>query len=270
MTERNYNRQAVERFDLTGTIAWVVGGGGYLGVAVSRALAEHGAYVIIADLIKDAAEKAAKVLSDQGLKSEPMVLDIANEEDVKKAAENICKKHDRIDTLVNATAYSTGAPMQEMNLKQWQDGIAVTLNGAFLLSKEAGKIMTAQGKGSIIQFSSMYGKVSPDPKIYGPEYNVNPIDYGAAKAGISQMVRYQAVMFAPMGVRVNSIVPGPFPNPRGQGKDKSFVEKLSKKVPMGRVGKADEITGAVVFLASHASSFITGTEIVIDGGWTAW
>jgi NAD(P)-dependent dehydrogenase (short-subunit alcohol dehydrogenase family) len=116
----------------------------------------------------------------------------------------------------------------------------------------------------------MYGKLSPDPSIYGPKYNVNPVDYGVAKAGILQMVRYQAVMLGRKGVRVNSIIPGPFPNPAGQGADKEFVDKLSKKVPLGRVGKAKEIAGAVVFLASDASSFITGTEIVIDGGWTIW
>ena len=171
---------------------------------------------------------------------------------------------------MNSTAYSTGKPMEQMGMADWEKGLHVSLSGAFVLSREAGRVMAAQGSGSIIQFSSMYGKVSPDPRIYAPDYNVNPIDYGAAKAGILQMVRYQAVMLAPFGVRVNSVVPGPFPDPAGQGGDAKFVKKLSDKVPMARIGDAEEIVGAVVFLTSDAASFITGTEIVVDGGCTAW
>ena len=116
----------------------------------------------------------------------------------------------------------------------------------------------------------MYGKVSPDPRMYAPNINVNPIDYGVAKAGILQMVRYQAVMWAPYGVRVNSVVPGPFPNLSNYNNSPEFIKKQIDKVPMGRVGRPEEIVGAVIFLASDAASFVTGTEIVVDGGWTAW
>jgi NAD(P)-dependent dehydrogenase (short-subunit alcohol dehydrogenase family) len=99
---------------------------------------------------------------------------------------------------------------------------------------------------------------------------VNPPDYGAAKAGVMQLVRYQAVMWGPKKVRVNAIVPGPFPNGANYKGEEAFLDRLAKKVPMGRVGKSHEVAGAAVFLASDASSFVTGTQIVVDGGWTAW
>ena len=126
------------------------------------------------------------------------------------------------------------------------------------------------GHGSIVHFSSMYGVVSPDPRMYPATQAVNPIDYGVAKAGILQLVRYQAVQLAPTGVRVNAIVPGPFPIPSTQGQDSEFMQRLRAKVPMGRVGNPKEIVGAVVFLVSDAASYVTGTQIVVDGGWTAW
>jgi len=264
------SKKAIERFDLTGKVALVVGGGGYLGKPICRALAEHGANVIVADLNKESAEKVRGLLANNGFAAEVIELDIGCEEDVKAAVKSIVNRHGSLDIVVNLTTYSTGKSMEKMDLAEWERGLRISLSGAFVLSQEAGRVMVTQGSGSIIQFSSMYGKISPDPRIYTPKYNVNPIDYGVAKAGILQMVRYQAVMLAPAGVRVNSIVPGTFPNPVGQGGDTEFVKKLSDKVPMARVGDAEEIIGAVVFLASDAASYITGTEIVIDGGWTAW
>ena len=269
MTTQNM-QNTPKRFDLSNKIALVVGGGGYLGVPICRALAEHGAHVVIADVQKTAAEKARDLLAADGFSVEMMSLDITNENIVKAAIDDIVNRHGSLDIAVNSTAYSTGKPMEQMTLADWEKGLSVSLSGAFVFSREASRVMVTQGNGSIIQFGSMYGKVSPDPQIYAPNYNVNPIDYGAAKAGISQVVRYMAVMLGPKGVRVNSVIPGPFPNPVGQGGDAEFVKKLSDKVPMARVGNAEEIVGAVVFLASEAASFITGTEIVIDGGWTAW
>ena len=263
-------RDAFKRFDLTGKIALVVGGGGYLGKPICRAMAEHGAIVIIADINKVSAEKVCGLLAKKGFSTEAIELDVSNEKAVKDAVNSIVSRHSHLDIVINLTTYSTGQPMEKMHLADWEKGLRISLSGAFALTREAGRVMVAQGRGSIIQFSSMYGKISPDPRMYAPNYKVNPIDYGVAKAGILQMVRYQAVMWAPSGVRVNSIVPGTFPNPVGQGGDAEFVKKLSDKVPMARVGDAEEIVGAVVFLASDAASYITGTEIVVDGGWTAW
>jgi NAD(P)-dependent dehydrogenase (short-subunit alcohol dehydrogenase family) len=257
-------------FDLSGKIAWMAGGAGYLGLAVCRAAARHGAYVIVADLCLEAAEKACETLSSEGLRAEAIQFNIGEEEGVVAVADRIADKHGRLDIAVNMTAGSTGKPMEQMSLAEWEQGARVTLGGAFVFAREAGRLMTKQGHGSIVQFSSMYGKVSPDPRMYKPNYSTNPVDYGACKAGMLQLVRYQAVMWARQGVRVNAVVPGSFPDPAGMGGDPDIVQKLSDKAPMGRVGRAEEIAGAVVFLASDAASFVTGTHIVVDGGWTAW
>ena len=257
-------------FDLKGKVALVVGGAGYLGLPTSRGLAKHGAHVIIADVREEAAENARALLTEENLSVEAIQLNIGDEDAVKKSIDAIVDAGKSLDIVINATAFSTGKPMEEMSMEDWEKGLRISLSGAFVLSREAGRVMAAQGSGSIIQFASMYGKVSPDPRAYGADRNVNPVDYGAAKAGILQMVRYQAVMMAPKGVRVNAIVPGPFPNPARDGSDPLFMKNLSDRVPMNRVGTAEEIVGAVILLASDASSFMTGTEIVVDGGWTAW
>ena len=130
--------------------------------------------------------------------------------------------------------------------------------------------MAARGSGSIVLFSSMYGSVSPDPRVYEAPTNPNPIEYGVGKAGIQQMARYLAVHWGGQNVRCNSISPGPFPNPGIQAGQPAFIERLAGKVPLGRVGQAPEIAGAVAFLLGDAASFITGQNLAVDGGWTSW
>jgi NAD(P)-dependent dehydrogenase (short-subunit alcohol dehydrogenase family) len=257
-------------FDLSGRVAWVVGGGGYLGRPVSRLLAELGAKVCIGDSRAEAASAACDALRQEGLNADAMTVDVADETAVRDAVGRIHAQYGRLDVAVNATTYSTGASLMEITAADWEKGLRVTLVGAFLVARESARIMLPQGKGSIIHFGSMYGLVSPDPNMYTGAFGVNPIDYGAAKAGIHQMVRYQAVMWGPQGVRVNAVVPGPFPNPAGQGDHTEFVSRQNRKTALGRVGRADEIAGAVAFLASDASSYMTGAQIVVDGGWTAW
>ncbi len=259
-----------DRFDLTDKVAWVVGGGGYLGRAVCRGLADHGACVVVSDSAQDAATALTEQLVKAGLRAEATVLDIAEEAAVDATVETVVNRHGRLDVAINLTHYSTGLPLEQLRLADWQAGLRVTLDGAFIFSRAAGRFMASQRQGSIIHFGSMYGKVSPDPRIYEPKYTVNPADYGAAKAGIGQLVRYQAVLWGPAGVRVNAIIPGAFPDPAKQGADPDFVRKLSDKAPLGRIGKAEEIAGAAIFLASDASSYVTGAEIVVDGGWTSW
>ncbi len=262
--------QAVARFDLSGRTAWVVGGAGLLGAPVCRALAEHGAHVIISDIRGDRGQSLAGELSSAGLSAESTTLDVADESAIVRLTDDLVERRGRIHILVNMAYFYTMTDMDKMTTHEWEEGLRVTLTGAFVLGREGGRVMKSQGGGSIIQFSSMYGLVSPDPRIYPPRHKVNPIDYGVGKAGVLQMVRYQAVMLAPYKVRVNAIVPGSFPDPTTQGADPDFERKLSDKCPMGRVGQPPEVAGAVVYLASDASSFVTGTRIVIDGGWTAW
>ena len=264
------HENALKRFDLTGRVAWVIGGAGLLGTAVCHALAEHGAHVVVSDLREPEAAALADAIRGKGLSAEAVPVDASQEESIVAAAETVLARRGAIDCAVNMTFFYTRTPFDEMTTEQWERGMRVSLTGAFLVSREAGRAMAARGKGSIVHFSSMYGVVAPDPRMYPPPMPPNPVDYGVAKAGVSQLVRYQAVMLAARGVRVNAIVPGPFPYPWSQGQDEAFMSGLRGKVPMNRVGDAEEIAGGVVYLCSDASSYVTGTQIVIDGGWTAW
>lgn len=257
-------------FDLTGKVAWVAGGGGYLGTALCEGLAQHGAHVIVADNRAENAETCAAAIKDKGLSAEAMELDIADEATVQSATDNIVEKHGKLDIGVNATHYSTAKPMEQMTMAEWEAGTRVTLAAAFVFGRECGRIMVPQKRGSIIQFSSMYGVVSPDPRIYSEKFPMNPVDYGAAKAGVLQFVRYQASKWGPHGVRVNAVVPGPFPFPSMIENHPDMIKRLSGKTMLERVGRSHEITGAVVYLASDAASYVTGQSIVVDGGWTAW
>lgn len=264
------NTSMANLFDLTGKVVWMIGGAGYLGTPTCEALAHHGAQVIIGDLRHEAAEATASQIRAQGNKAVAIAVDIASEASIQNAIAEILRQFGRLDVMINATAYSTGKPIEQMSAEEWDKGLRVTLTGAFLLSRDSAKVMIEQGGGSIVHFGSMYGMVSPDPRVYIPPMNVNPVDYGVSKAGVHQMVRYQAVAWGPKNVRVNAIIPGPFPNPALAHNEAGFIGRLANKVPMGRVGISKEIAGAVVYLASDASTFTTGTQIVIDGGWTAW
>ena len=266
------NREAaLKRFDLSGKVAWVIGGGGVrLGGAVSMALAEHGAMVVVCDVKTEAAEAMAERIRAAGGQAEGRGLDVGDESQVKACADGIAERHGRLDVMVNMAAHARnhdGVGMDK-SLDEWNACMRVTLGGAFLASREAGRVMRGFGGGSIVQFGSMYGCVSPVPALYPPATPVNPPEYGAAKAGVLQLVRYQAVAMAPYGVRVNAVVPGPFPGERHED-DPTFLQNLQKQVPMGRVGDMHEITGAVVLLCSDASSYMTGTHIAVDGGWLA-
>ncbi len=270
MSNNRGNEAALKRFDLTGRTAWVIGGAGLLGSQVCSALAQHRAHVIVSDPATEKSEALVQQIRTESGKADAMPLDVRSESDIVTCANTIKQNHGRLDIMVfMAFAYKM-VPMMQMSGEDWDYCMQVTQRGAFIASREAGRIMAEQGKGSIVHFSSMYGKVAPDPRMYQPNYKMNPLDYGVAKAGVLQLVRYQAVLQGPQGVRVNAIVPGPFPYPWSQGQDTDFVSRLSNKVPMGRVGKPEEIAGAVVFLCSDAASYVTGTQIVIDGGWTAW
>jgi len=258
-------------FDLTGKVVWVVGGAGYLCSPACRELAAHGATVIVADLRLAVAEQLATSIRSAGGKAQATELNVTDEAAVSSAADEIIVQFGRMDVMVNATWFYRAKLIEEMTLADWREGMQVNLDAAFVLSREAGKRMLAQGGGSIIQFSSMYGVVSPDPGVYEPPTLPNPPHYGAAKAGVLQLTRYEAVRWGGKGVRVNAIIPGPFPVlPPANADAEKLVATLSRKVPMGRVGRQEEIAGAVVYLASDASSFVNGTSITIDGGWTAW
>ncbi len=255
-------------FDLSEKAVLVAGGAGYLGEAICLALADQGAKVMIADLAAERAAALAARLNAESPAASSVEMDGADEESIHHAVNETVRTFGRLDVLVNATYGAAGKTLDEIKPEDFDRANRINLTGMFLSARAAAGAMT--GGGSIILFASMYGQVSPDPRVYLPPMSTNPVEYGVGKAGVIQMARYLAVQWGPHGIRVNAVAPGPFPNPAVQQSDPAFVERLAQKVPLGRIGKAEEIAGAVVFLAADASSYVNGTVLNVDGGWTAW
>lgn len=257
-----------ETFSLRGKEIWVFGGAGYLGQPTVKTLAALGATLLCVDLENRA--HAFVELAALGASVTPETLDVRNGMAIKDFVAGNIKSRGVPHGLVNLTFASTGRKLEELTEKEFDDVNHGGVTSAFLLAREVGVEMAKLKRGSLVLFSSMYGSVSPDPKAYEAPMNKNPIEYGVTKAGIVQMTKYLAVHWGKENVRCNCISPGPFPNPKVQKDHPAFIERLAAKSPMGRIGKSEEIAGAVAFLLSDAASYINGHNLPVDGGWTAW
>lgn len=255
-------------FGLRDRVVLVVGGAGYLGSSVCRALAKQGATVVVADLATTAAEALVADLNRDGGRARVLELPLGGEEADRLALAEIVSREGSLDVLVDMTFRSIGDRVDQLSAEDFDLANHQNLTETFLLARAARDVM--RPGSSIVFFASMYGLVSADPRVYEAPMNPNPIEYAVGKAGIIQMTRYLAVAWAPAGIRVNAIAPGPFPSPRVAQADPAFIGRLADRVPLGRVGQPAEIAGPVVLLASAASSFMTGQTVVVDGGWTAW
>ncbi len=257
-------------FSLKGRVAIVAGGAGYLGGAVCRGLLEQGASIVVADLNMEAAQTCVRDLNamDPQAKCAALPLDLQEQTSIETLVASTCDAFGRLDILVNATYAPHGPHSAEIAAHDFTKSLAADVTGGFMLARRAKAAMT--DSGSIIFFSSMYGRVAPDPRIYEKPMLPNPIEYGVAKAGVDQMIRYLAVAWAPDGIRINGVSPGAFPKPLIQKEHPDFVKRLAEKIPMARIGSAEEIAGAVCFLASDEASYVTGQVLVVDGGWTVW
>ena len=255
-------------FDLTGKVVLVAGGAGYLGQAMCKGLAGQGASVMVADIASDRAEALAVQLQSDGAKAAAIHLDVGDEASIRSAVTSATETFGRLDVLVNATFAAAGKTVDELTAEEFDRANRVNLTGTFLLAREAARAMPSGG--SIILFASMYGLVAPDPRVYHAPMKPNPLEYGVGKAAVIQMAKYLSVYWGASGIRVNAIAPGPLPNTAIQQDHPDFVARLAERVPLGRVGRPEEIAGVIAFLASDASSYLSGTTIAVDGGWTAW
>jgi len=268
-----------DKFSLKGKTSLVTGGGGLLGKEFVKTLAEAGSTVFLAEVNRSLMDRCVSDL--QGLAGEVhgLELDVTNPTSVQQAMDAISKKTGRLDVLVNSAAldpkFDPDHPQTQNNafedypLQSWKDGLNVNLTGVFLASQAACRLMTKQGSGSIINLCSTYGLVGPDQRIYdfaGRKKVFKPVFYSVTKAGIMGMTRYLAAYYMGTQIRVNALTPGGVNN----NNEEEFVKNYSSRAILGRMAKRDEMNGALLFLASDASSYMTGSNVVVDGGWTAW
>lgn len=258
-------------FDLSGNTVVVTGGSGYLGAEISKGLLLAGATVFITGTNeKKLAETTKELSKESSTTCHYTKMDIGCLNSIKTSFERIYSQTHSIDILINNAFFGSAKPLEDMSDEDWEKGINGTINGVFRCTKEVLPYMVQKENGSIINVSSMYGVVSPDPSIYTHPELRNPANYGAGKAAIIQFTRYIACHYGNRGIRANSISPGPFPNQFIQDEYSTFLKNLQNKVPLGRIGNAEDLIGITTLLASSASSYITGQNICVDGGWTAW
>ena len=262
-------------FRLDGRVALITGATGLLGRPMTEALAAAGAHVIVNSRRRDAVAAFVEELVRKGLQASAATFDITDETAVREHLAPIADAHGRLDILVNNASAGRPGTIDSATLQDFDQLYRVNVTAAFALIQTALPLLRKAaahnlGGASVINIASMYGSVSPDPAIYGTSGANNPPYYGAAKAALLQLTRYTACHLALQRIRVNAISPGPFPAARYREADPAFAGRLSAKVPLGRTGDPNELRGPILFLASDASSYVTGANLAVDGGWTAW
>lgn len=274
MAEGTYRRL----FDLAGKTAVITGACGILGRRFAAGLAEFGAALALVDLDQSAAAALAREIEARyGVAARGIACDIADPAAVRAMAETVEATLGAPAILMNNAASKGGdldaffAPVEQFDLAAWREIMSVNLDGMFLVAQAIGSRMAERGHGSIIQTASIYGVVAPDQRIYeGSLYNgrgINtPAVYSASKAGVIGLTRHLATYWGHRGVRVNTLTPGGV----ASGQNDEFARRYAARVPMGRMAEADDLVGAAVFLASDASRYVTGQNIIVDGGLSAW
>lgn len=258
-----------ELYRLDDKVAVISGGAGLIGAKLCEILALAGADIVMVDFNPDLARtEAARVADLTGRRVADRCVDITQEAAVQELAASVHADFGRCDILINAAHYKGGAffaPLGEYPLEAWNQVLAVNLTGAFLMCREFGKRMFAGDGGVIVNVSSTYGLVSADPRIYGESGINSPIAYAATKSGLLNMTRYIAIHWRPK-VRANVLAPGGVENKQNP----QFIENYCYRTPLGRMAQRDDYQGAVLFMCSDASAYMTGAVVTVDGGWTAW
>lgn len=269
----------LNKFQLEGKVAIVTGGAGLLGKEFCRTLAQAGARVVVADMQEKAARGAADEINGEGLTALAACVDVTSSSSTTALTNLALKEYGRLDILVCSAALDPKFEPQhagqhcntfeEFPLETWKEALDVNLTGVFLSCQAAAQHMGERNSGSIILVSSTYGLVGPDQRIYerpGAGRQYKPVYYSVTKAGVLGLTRYLATYYAGTQIRVNALTPGGVFNQH----DEQFVINYSARTVLGRMAHRDEMNGALLFLASEASSYMTGANLVVDGGWTAW
>jgi len=271
-----------QSFDLTGKVAVITGGAGLLGEKHAEAIAEFGGISILLDIDEKAGtNKANRISNEYQVGCEFMLCDITDESQILSVRDSLLSKFGHIDILINNAAIDPKikenseinlSKLENFPIYQWNLELAVGLTGAMLCSKVFGYEMSKNGKGVILNISSDLGTIAPDQRIYKKEglpeneQHVKPVTYSVIKHGLIGLTKYLSTYWADKGVRVNSISPGGVYINQSQ----EFLDKVTNLIPLGRMAHLDEYKAAIVFLVSDASSYMTGANLVIDGGRTCW
>jgi NAD(P)-dependent dehydrogenase (short-subunit alcohol dehydrogenase family) len=266
-------RSLRELLDLHGRVAVVTGGAGHMGRAIAGGLAELGAACALVDQAVEGAEEAAETLqSAHGVETLVIAADLEDEAAVRAIPGAVAARFGRLDVLVNNAAFvgtsaleGWGVPFGEQRADTWRRATEVNLTAPFVLVQAAEALLRASGHGSIINVASIYGVVGPQWALYQGTQLGNPAAYAASKGGLLQLTRWLATTLAPE-VRVNALTPGGI----ARGQDPTFVDRYVVRTPLGRMGTEEDLKGAAAFLAGDASAWVTGQNLVVDGGWTAW
>ena len=270
--------------DMQGQVIVITGGAGFLGRHFAAAVAEMGATPVLLDLDAGQVAEAVQALAADGFTALGHHLDITDSTQVQETVARVAKYFGQITGLVNAAAFAMKnlqeaegdffAPFETYPRDLWQVSLDVNLTGTFLVTQAVGQVMKDGGGGSIVNIASDVAIISPDQRIYEPDaergyagvpFNT-PAAYAVSKAGILSMTRYLATYWAKAGIRVNSISPAGV----HREQDPAFVAELASRIPLGRMAEPQELKGAVVYLTSNASTFVTGANLVVDGGRTIW
>lgn len=257
-------------FNLKGKVAVITGAVGLIGSQYAEILSDAGAQVVIVDVFQDKCEEFAKEITKRnGIEALGLYADISNEDSICEMVRKVKQKFGKIDILINNAVAKPKAffkNFEDYPLSDWEQVMSVNLRGVFLCSKIIGSEMVGQRKGVIINVSSIYGLVGPDQSIYGNSGINAPAVYSASKGGVISLTKYLAAYWGNKGIRINSLCPGGVEN----NQDSEFIAKYCLKTPLGRMAKPDDFKGALLFLCSDASGYMTGANLVVDGGWTAW
>lgn len=276
-------KKITQVFDLSGRVAVITGGAGLLGVQHAEAIAEAGGHPVLADINEEEAIKKAKIISKKYcIDSIGVRTDITNKTEVEALLDVVLKRFERIDILINNAANNPKIKAKNENkvwsrfenfpIELWNQDIAVGLTGAFLCSQVIGSEMANRGRGVILNISSDLGVIAPDQRIYfkprlpAEKQPTKPVSYSVVKTALIGLTRYLATHWADKNVRVNALCPGGVKTDQPE----EFLEKLTFRIPMGRMAQKDEYKGAILFLVSDASSYMTGATLIIDGGRTCW
>jgi NAD(P)-dependent dehydrogenase (short-subunit alcohol dehydrogenase family) len=257
-------------FRLDGAVAFVSGAAGHLGRPMARILGEAGAHVILNGRTREKLESYAAELKADGISSEVAPFDVAD----TAAVRAFFASRERLDVLVNNAILMQGKPFAALEPSDfavtYASGVTAVFEAARAALPALKKAAAAAGEARIVNIASMYAAVAPDKRIYAKPEQASPFHYGPAKAALLQLTRHLAAEFAADNIRVNALVPGPFPRPQVSDDDPAFAARLAGKTMLNRFGRADEIAGPLLFLSTKASSFVTGAALAVDGGWTAW